>query len=150
MRRREFNKNMLAMPLAAAAAPGMGWGAATDLDTSLLPPGGSMTDVPGIKVGHYTLKERPTGCTVIMCEEGATGGVDVRGSAPGTRETDLLSPINQVQKLNAVMLSGGSAYGLDAASGIMRYLEEKGFGYKVGAGVVPIVPAAILMDLGVG
>ena len=79
MRRREFNKNMLTMPLAAAAAPAMGWGAETALDTSLLPPGGSMTDVPGIKVGHFTLKERPTGCTVIMCEEGATGGVDVRG-----------------------------------------------------------------------
>jgi L-aminopeptidase/D-esterase-like protein len=150
MRRRDFNKNLLGLPLAAAAVPSMAWGAASELDTSLLPPGGSITDVPGIKVGHYTLKERPTGCTVIMCEEGATGGVDVRGSAPGTRETDLLSPINMVQTVNAVLLSGGSAYGLDAAGGVMRYMEEKGFGYKVGAGVVPIIPAAILMDLGVG
>jgi len=115
-----------------------------------LPLGGSITDVPGLKVGHFTLTERPTGCTVLICEAGATAGVDVRGSAPGTRETDLLSPINAVQQVNAIMLSGGSAYGLDAASGVMRYLEEKNMGYKIGKGVVPIVPAAILMDLGVG
>jgi L-aminopeptidase/D-esterase-like protein len=113
-------------------------------------PTGSITDVEGIKVGHSTRTERPTGCTVLLAEEGATGGVDQRGGAPGTRETDLLNPINHVQKLNAIVLSGGSAYGLATADGVMRYLEEKGFGYAVGRGVVPIVPAAILMDLGYG
>ena len=102
-------------------------------------------------MGHHTLTERPTGCTVLICEAGATAGVDVRGSAPGTRETDLLSPINAVQQVNAILLAGGSAYGLDAAAGVMRYLEEKKLGYNLGSlGVVPIVPAAILMDLGVG
>lgn len=112
---------------------------------------GSITDVEGIKVGHYTLKARPTGCTVILCEAGAVAGVDVRGSAPGTRETDLLNPINTVQQVQAIVLAGGSAYGLDTATGVMRYLEEHGDGYKIGKlGVVPIVPAAILMDLGLG
>lgn len=117
--------------------------------TDWLPPG-SLTDVTGLKVGHFTLKSRPTGCTVILCEAGATAGVDVRGSAPGTRETDLLNPINMVQQVQAIVLSGGSAYGLDTASGVMRYLEAHGLGFKIGRGVVPIVPAAILMDLGVG
>ena len=116
----------------------------------LEPMGGSITDVPGIKLGHHTLTKRPTGCTVLLCEEGATAGVDVRGSAPGTRETDLLDPINLVDRVNAVMLSGGSAYGLNAATGVMRYLEENGLGFKISKGVVPIVPAAVLMDLGVG
>jgi L-aminopeptidase/D-esterase-like protein len=130
----------------------MGFGAdPAAKDLVMLPPGGSITDVPGLKVGHYTLPERPTGCTVMLCEAGATAGVDVRGSAPGTRETDLLSPINAVQQLNAIVLSGGSAYGLDTATGAMRWLEEHNAGYKIGTlGVVPIVPAAILMDLGVG
>ncbi len=119
-------------------------------------PTGAITDVEGIKVGHSTRSDRPTGCTVLLAEEGATGGVDQRGGAPGTRETDLLNPINHVQKLNAIVLSGGSAYGLATADGVMRYLEEKGFGYQLGRGgggaprVVPIVPAAILMDLGYG
>jgi L-aminopeptidase/D-esterase-like protein len=149
MRRREFNRNLLGLPL-AAALPWTAW-AAPDFDPRLLPPGGSITDVPGLKVGQFTHTERPTGCTVMLCEAGATAGVDVRGSAPGTRETDLLSPTNQVQQVNAILLSGGSAYGLDAASGVMRYLEEHKSGYKIGElGVVPIVPAAILMDLGVG
>ncbi|MBC8718283.1 P1 family peptidase [Ochrobactrum sp. Marseille-Q0166] len=112
--------------------------------------GGSISDVPGIKLGHHTLTKRPTGCTVLLCEEGAVAGVDVRGSAPGTRETDLLDPINLVEKVNAVLLSGGSAYGLNAATGVMRYLEENNLGFKIGKGVVPIVPAAVLMDLGVG
>lgn len=112
--------------------------------------GGSITDVPGLKLGHHTLTKRPTGCTVLLCEEGATAGVDVRGSAPGTRETDLLDPINLVQKVQAVMLSGGSAYGLNAATGVMRYLEENKLGFAISKGVVPIVPAAVLMDLGVG
>ena len=115
-----------------------------------LPEAGTLTDVPGLKVGHNTLKTRPTGCTVILCEDGATGGVDVRGAAPGTRETDLLNPINTVQQVHAVVLSGGSAYGLDTASGVMRYLESKGKGFKIAGAVVPIVPAAILMDLGLG
>jgi L-aminopeptidase/D-esterase-like protein len=109
-----------------------------------------LTAVPGLKVGHYTLTERPTGCTVVLAEAGAVGGVDVRGGAPGTRETDLLNPVNHVQKVNAIVLSGGSAYGLDAASGVMRYLEEKDIGYDVRIAKVPIVPAAILFDLGVG
>jgi L-aminopeptidase/D-esterase-like protein len=111
-----------------------------------------LTQVAGLKVGHHTLTERPTGCTVILVEgEGAVGGVSQRGGAPGTRETDLLDPLNMVDKVNAVVLSGGSAYGLEAATGTVRYLEEKGIGWKVGpAGVVPIVPAAILFDLPFG
>jgi L-aminopeptidase/D-esterase-like protein len=112
---------------------------------------GAITDVKGVKVGHFTDDRRPTGCTVILTEAGATGGVDVRGSAPGTRETDLLNPTNLVEKVNAVLLSGGSAFGLEAATGVVRYLEERKIGYPVGAaGVVPIVPAAILFDLGLG
>lgn len=111
---------------------------------------GSLTDVPGLRVGHFTDGRRPTGCTVILTEDGAVGGVDVRGSAPGTRETDLLQPTNLVDKVHAVMLSGGSAFGLDAATGVMRYLEERRIGYDVGVAHVPIVPAAIIFDLGVG
>ncbi len=118
----------------------------------------TITAVPGIKVGHYTLTERPTGCTVILTESGATAGVDVRGAAPGTRETDLLNPVNSVQQIHAIVLAGGSAFGLDAASGVMRYLDERNIGVKPYAtggrdatGVnVPIVPAAILIDLAVG
>jgi L-aminopeptidase/D-esterase-like protein len=110
-----------------------------------------LTAVDGIKVGHHTLSERPTGCTVILVDgEGASGGVSQRGGAPGTRETDLLSPLNMVDRVNAVVLSGGSAFGLDTAQGVVRYLEERNVGYKTGAGVVPIVPAAILFDLGFG
>ena len=110
----------------------------------------TLTAVPGIKVGHHTLTERPTGCTVILTEAGATAGVDVRGAAPGTRETDLLNPVNTVQQVHAIVLSGGSAFGLDAASGVMKYLDERNIGFKVGTMNVPIVPSAILMDLGVG
>ena len=113
-------------------------------------PKSSITDVAGIKVGHFTDTRRPTGCTVILCEEGATGGVDVRGSAPGTRETDLLDPKNLVQQVHAIVLSGGSAFGLETATGVVRWLEERGIGYDVGVAKVPIVPAAILFDLGVG
>ncbi|WP_241068858.1 P1 family peptidase, partial [Achromobacter insuavis] len=115
-----------------------------------VPGGGSITDVAGLKVGHYTDTRRPTGCTVIIAEAGATGGVDVRGAAPGTRETDLLNPVNMVEKVHAVMLAGGSAFGLEAATGVMRYLEERKIGFDVGVAHVPIVPAAILFDLGVG
>lgn len=111
---------------------------------------GSITDVAGIKVGHFTDTRRPTGCTVILCEDGATGGVDVRGSAPGTRETDLLDPKNLVQQVHAIVLSGGSAFGLETATGVVRWLEERGIGYDVGVAKVPIVPAAILFDLTVG
>lgn len=109
-----------------------------------------LTAVDGLKVGHHTLKERPTGCTVILAERGATAGVDVRGSAPGTRETDLLSPTATVEQVHAIVLSGGSAFGLDAASGVMKYLEQRGIGFKLGTAVVPIVPAAILFDLAIG
>ena len=109
-----------------------------------------LTAVTGIKVGHHTLSERPTGCTVVLVEAGATAGVDVRGSAPGTRETDLLSPLNMVDQVHAIVLSGGSAFGLDAASGVVRYLEERGIGFDVRVAKVPIVPAAILFDLTIG
>jgi L-aminopeptidase/D-esterase-like protein len=110
----------------------------------------AITDVAGVKVGHFTDPRRPTGCTVIICEDGAVAGVDVRGAAPGTRETDLLDPVNTVQEVHAVALSGGSAFGLDTATGVMRYLEEKGIGFPSASGRVPIVPAAILFDLAVG
>jgi len=111
---------------------------------------GSITAVRGIRVGHYTDSRRPTGCTVILADGGAVAGVDVRGAAPGTRETDLLAPCNLVDKVHAIMLSGGSAFGLDAATGVMRYLEEQGIGVDVGVARVPIVPAAVLFDLDSG
>jgi L-aminopeptidase/D-esterase-like protein len=110
----------------------------------------TLTAVPGIKVGHHTLAERPTGCTVILAEAGVTAGVDVRGSAPATRETDLLNPVNLVQIAHAIVLSGGSAFGLDSASGVMRYLEERRIGFEFGPAHVPIVPAAAIFDLSVG
>ena len=111
---------------------------------------GAITDVSGIKIGHYTDKKAATGCTVILCEQGAVAGVDVSGSSPGTRETDLLRSGNLVEQAHAVVLSGGSAFGLDAAAGVMRYLEERGFGHQTSAGKVPIVPAAIIFDLNIG
>ena len=110
----------------------------------------SLTDVQGIEVGHAQDDEGLTGCTVILCRKGAIAGVDIRGGAPGTRETDLLNPINLVQKVHAIVLAGGSAFGLEAATGVMRYLEEKKIGYKLREARVPIVPAAILYDLSVG
>lgn len=110
----------------------------------------SITDVPGIEVGHAQNKKALTGCTVILCRKGAVAGVDVRGGAPGTRETDLLNPGNLVQKVHAVLLAGGSAFGLDAASGVMRYLEENQVGFQTREARVPIVPAAILYDLDLG
>jgi L-aminopeptidase/D-esterase-like protein len=109
-----------------------------------------LTAIPGLKVGHFTLSERLTGCTVVLAEGGAVGGVDVRGGAPGTRETALLDPVNTVQEVHAVVLSGGSAFGLDAASGVVRYLDERDIGYRVGEIRVPIVVGAILYDLSVG
>jgi L-aminopeptidase/D-esterase-like protein len=112
--------------------------------------GGAITDVPGIRVGHFTGERRPTGCTVILPEEPAVAGVEVRGSAPGTRETDLLLPVNLVEQVHAIVLSGGSAFGLDAASGVMRWLDEHGRGFAIGAARVPIVPSAVLFDLDLG
>jgi L-aminopeptidase/D-esterase-like protein len=113
-------------------------------------PAGSITDVAGIEVGHFTDARRPTGCTVIITRDGAVAGVDVRGAAPGTRETDLLHPSNLVDRVHAILLAGGSAWGLDAASGVMQWLEENNIGLQVGFGLVPIVPAAVLFDLPVG
>jgi L-aminopeptidase/D-esterase-like protein len=133
-------RNFLALSLAAAAVAA---GAQT---------GGyrGLTAVEGVLVGHHTLKDRPTGCTVVLVEAGAVAGVDVRGGAPGTRETDLLDPVNSVQQVHAIALAGGSAFGLDAATGVMRYLEERNIGFDVRIAKVPIVPAAILIDLWVG
>ncbi len=110
----------------------------------------AITDVRGIEVGHAQNEEALTGCTVILCRKGAVAGVDVRGGAPGTRETDLLNPINLVEKVHAIVLAGGSAFGLDAASGVMRYLEENKIGFNTGVAKVPIVPSAILFDLNLG
>jgi L-aminopeptidase/D-esterase-like protein len=141
-----------------AAGAALGLVAASLADTAAAQPadvlartlGGAITDVPGIKVGHFTDPRRPTGCTAILAEEGAVGGVDVRGAAPGTRETDLLDPSNLVDRVHAVILSGGSAFGLEAATGAMRWLEERGIGFPAGPARVPIVPSAILFDLGMG
>jgi L-aminopeptidase/D-esterase-like protein len=110
----------------------------------------AITDIPGIEAGHAQDDEALTGCTVILCRKGAVGGVDQRGGAPGTRETDLLNPLNLVDKVHAIVLAGGSAFGLDAASGVMKYLAERKIGFGLGANRVPIVPAAILFDLGLG
>lgn len=109
-----------------------------------------ITAIPGVRVGHATDLEGLTGCTVVLCEKGAVGGVDQRGGAPGTRETDLLRPLHMVQEVHAVLLAGGSAYGLAAADGVMRYLEEQGVGFDAHVAKVPIVPAAILFDLDIG
>jgi L-aminopeptidase/D-esterase-like protein len=106
-----------------------------------------LTDVAGLAVGHFTHALRPTGCTVVLADQGAVAGVSVRGGAPGTRETDLLRPENLIDRVHAILLTGGSAFGLDAAGGVMRWLEEHGQGVAVGAVRVPIVPAAVLFDL---
>lgn len=110
----------------------------------------SITDVRGIKVGHYTNLNAARGCTVVICEKGAVPGVDVRGSSPGTRETDLMRPMNQVDEVHAILLTGGSAFGLAAACGVVNYLEEHNIGYKTSIGKIPIVPAAVLFDLTIG
>jgi L-aminopeptidase/D-esterase-like protein len=110
----------------------------------------AITDIPGIRVGHAQDEEALTGCTVVLCENGAIGGVDQRGGAPGTRETDAMHPMHLVNEVHAVVLAGGSAFGLDAATGAVRYLEERGVGFDVRVARVPIVPAAILFDLGIG
>lgn len=118
--------------------------------TMMQPGNDTITAVNGIKVGHHTLSERPTGCTVVVAEAGAVAGVDVRGGAPGTRETDLLNPTNLVQQVHAIVLAGGSAFGLAAADGAIKYLEEQHIGFQYGGRVIPIVPAAILFDLSIG
>lgn len=110
----------------------------------------AITAIPGLRVGHWTDRRAATGCTVVLCETGAVAAVDVRGGAPGTRETDLLRPGNLVERIHAVLLSGGSAFGLDAAAGVMRYLEEQGVGFPTPGGLVPIVVGAVLYDLSVG
>ena len=109
-----------------------------------------ITDIPGIRVGHDTNLEAGTGCTIILCDTPMIGGIDVRGGAPATRETDLLRPMHLVEEVHAVLLTGGSAYGLEAAAGVMRYLEERAVGYDVGVARVPIVPAAAIFDLALG
>lgn len=111
---------------------------------------GAITDIAGISVGHATVEGRPTGCSVVLCPQGMVCGAAVRGGAPGTRETDLLRPENTVERVHAVLLSGGSAFGLDAAGGVMRWLDEHGHGLQVGPSRVPIVPAAVLFDLWLG
>jgi len=110
----------------------------------------SITDIKGILVGQSGNHKALTGCTVVICEKGAVGGISQRGGAPGTRETDLLRPMHLVQKVHSILLAGGSAYGLDAAGGVMQYLEERSIGFEAGPTVVPIVPSAILFDLAVG
>ena len=110
----------------------------------------SICDVPGIKVGHFFLTEARTGCTVIIPEQAAVAAVDVRGSAPGTRELELLKPIRLVEKVHAILLTGGSAFGLDAAGGVQQFLEERGIGFDVGVARVPIVPGAVIFDLAIG
>ena len=115
-----------------------------------MPTQNSITDVVNIKVGHAQNINALTGCTVVLTEKGAVAGISQRGGAPGTRETDLLKPNHLVEKVHAIFLSGGSAFGLDGAGGVMKYLEEKKVGYKTGAAFVPIVPAAILFDLAIG
>lgn len=133
---------LLALAIAAAAVPGQQRAGGT---APL-----QITAVDGIAVGHHTLNERPTGCTVVLAEAGATGAVEVFGGAPGTIETDLLAPENLVDRVHAVFLSGGSAFGLDVATGVRRYLSEKKVGFAFGGAYVPIVPGAIIFDLPIG
>ena len=111
---------------------------------------GAITDIAGLQVGHFTDGRRPTGCTVLLCPQGVVAGVDVRGAAPGTRETDLLHPLATIEVVHALLLTGGSAFGLAAADGVMRWLEARGHGVPVGPACIPIVPAAVLFDLWVG
>ncbi len=139
----------LAIPFALAAALAAAITMNAD-SRAQAPSSAGLTAVAGLEVGQFTMPGRPTGCTVVIARDGAVGGVDVRGSAPGTRETDLLNPIDTVQKVNAVVLTGGSAFGLDSATGVMRYLEQHGQGFDTAFGKVPIVPAAVLFDLNVG
>lgn len=120
------------------------------MNATLLAHAGHIARVQGIQVGHFTDPRRPTGCSVVLCPQGAVGGVDVRGAAPGTRETDLLDPSHLVQQVHGITLSGGSAWGLDAASGTVRWLEDQGAGLDIGVGRIPLVPAAVLFDVMLG
>ena len=138
----------LRLPLAAACLTACA--ASTPAAQPAARPNQTLTAVPGISVGHHTLTERPTGCTVVLTPPNTPAAVDVRGAAPATRETDLLNPVNAVQVAHAIVLSGGSAFGLDSATGVMRYLEEHGVGFAFGNARVPIVPTAALFDLTVG
>lgn len=139
-------RQLAVLLVAVTASAALAAGLAQTADRALK----GLTAVDGLKVGHHTMAGRPTGCTVVLAEGGVVASVDVRGGAPATRETDLLRPENLVQEVHAVVLSGGSAYGLDAASGVMKYLEERGIGYKTPAAIVPIVPGASLIDLQFG
>ncbi len=140
MRRSEIRGKRRRLALAAwEEAPGVAMGQM-----------GSITDVAGILVGHADDAQALTGCTAVLCPRGAVGGVAQRGGAPGTRETDLLRPMHLVQRAHAVLLTGGSAFGLDAATGVVRFLEERRVGFAVGRVRVPIVPAAVIFDLGLG
>ena len=138
----------LAAVPATACAQGEGEGSMTTQQAATST--GSITEVAGIEVGHHTLSERPTGCTVVLARAGAVGGVDVRGGAPGTRDTDLLDPVNLVQQIHGVVLSGGSLFGLDAVSGAVRWLEEHGHGLDAWGTTIPVVTGAILFDLMIG
>ena len=140
----------MSIEAAGAIGPTVGPMAKSQADPSPNSPADTIIDVQGIEIGHFTDSRRPTGCTVILTPAGAVAGVDVRGAAPGTRETDLLHPSNLVDKVHAVLLAGGSAWGLDAAAGVMQWLEEHGHGLQTPFGLVPIVPAAVLFDLPVG
>ncbi|MBI3264690.1 MAG: P1 family peptidase [Acidobacteria bacterium] len=135
---------VLAVTIGSAAVAALGALMAQDADRVLAK---GLTSVPGIKVGHHTLTERPTGCTVVLTEAGATASTDVRGPAPGTIQTDLLEPGTLVEQVHAIVLSGGSAFGLDTASGVRRFLEERGIGFPTSVAKVPIVPGAIIFDL---
>jgi L-aminopeptidase/D-esterase-like protein len=147
MERRELQADAMAVAAVASAEQSSRGGSAQSTAATAH---SAITDVAGVSVGHFTDSRRPTGCTVIITADGATAGVDVRGSAPGTRETDLLDPTNLVDQVHAIVLSGGSSFGLESAAGVVRWLEEREIGFDVGVARVPIVPAAILFDLGIG
>jgi len=149
MRRRRFLAGSAAL-LAAAGARSDASRRKAEEKATMTRPSGALTDVEGIRVGHHTDSRRPTGCTVVLAEESATAGVDVRGGAPGTRETALLDPVNTVSAIHAIVLAGGSVFGLAAADGAVRYLAEKRVGFPMPDARIPIVPAAILYDLNVG
>ncbi|MBI3940561.1 MAG: P1 family peptidase [Acidobacteria bacterium] len=148
--RREFHQTLSLAAFSRVNAGRLTASTGAAQSASPLEPAGGLTDVEGLKVGHFTHPRRLTGCTVVLAEKGAVAGVDVRGAAPGTRETDLLDPVNTVQRVHAILLAGGSAFGLEAAGGVLQYLEEKGIGFETRVAKVPIVPAAILFDLEIG
>ncbi len=149
LRLRDLSLCVLWVTLQIAAASTV-WVAGVVAQQAEVPsPDAGITAVEGIRVGHHTLEGAPTGCTVVLAGEGATAGVDVRGGAPGSRETALLDPVNSVSAVQAVVLSGGSAFGLGVSEGVVRYLEERGLGFETTAGAVPIVVQAVLFDLGV-